>query len=205
MSLTGTQATQATWLLLRREQALRQHPPQAKHSLARTSPASSTMAPRVALDAQEEVADAISTSLGGGHGSQNGGNDAADAPQPEDEVVSAPCGSSAGKRKRTAGAEQPMRKAGCRAGSSSPARQAAAKAAAGSCRCRARSLADVGAAGAEAPHLGPQPHQVVRSYSAWRAGSAAGRGAEAQDAGHHASRPRRCVPVRAGGMQEMTS
>ena len=97
--------------------------------------------PRAAAATPEEVAEAISTSAGGENGGQGDGDDAADAPQRDDEAVSKPCASSAGKRKRTPGPGKPARKAACDAASSSPGRQQQRRTAPGSAAREAASPA----------------------------------------------------------------
>ncbi len=80
----------------------------------------------------EEVAEPSPAPAGGEIGGQGDGGDADDVPQLGDEAVSAPCASSAGKRKRTPGPGEPARKAARDEGSASPGRQRQQRTAPGS-------------------------------------------------------------------------
>lgn len=92
-------------------------------------------------DTQEEAAKAPPASVGGNDG-DGGGRNTATAEQPYDEAVSAPCASSAGKRKRMAGPQKHVRKAARGEGrSSSPGQQRKQKPAAAAAAGRGESPA----------------------------------------------------------------
>ena len=80
-------------------------------------------APGSEADAPEQAAEASPASAGGNEGHRDGQN-VVTVEQPTDEAVSAPCASSAGKRKRTGGPQKPARKvARCEDRCSSPGQQ----------------------------------------------------------------------------------